>query len=443
MVINNNGHIRGIISPQDWGLSPADPDALGAWSALGLNAHDWEERARQATYHWLMRSWREDVGAFSGHYKTMDHVYEDPQLTNLIAPWQCIAAHDRYGDEELLVKARRAADWVYVSMVETHPMSVVVGGVRDSWEPDEVWTKFTAELIILNLGVYTRTGDGELLRRAIESVRFLVQAERHDHACKYEHQGERWVTRGWQSFGRIVEAYLCLYEATEDNEWLGRAVAWAEYALTLQAPDNGFYLINGEYYNTDIAADELRAFTFVYELTELPQLLRAAERFAHWHLRVQRPDGAWPLTIDRFHNPVSEYVGPGDVPNIAIALLRLHRATGEVGYLASALRAMGYSLRQQVTPDSGPPFAGDEDALWGYWSWDPPYDHTMSGDQITHFARGIWFTLDYLATIGSETTEEIIGSLSEHTEGPAPVDSGMPSGPQERADAKAQVGSVS
>jgi len=403
----------GVISPKDWGLERAQECALDAWMAVGLDARDWEERARQATYHWLMRSWREDLGAFSGHYNAIHHAYEDPQLTNLIAPWQCIAAYDRYGDGTLLSKARRAADWVYENMTETHPMSVVVGGVRDSWEPDEVWTKFTAELIILNLGLYLRVPDNELLRRAIESVRFLVQAERHGHACKYEHREEQWVARGWQSFGRIIESYLCLYEVTQDSRWLGRAVAWSEYALTLQAPDDGFYLINTEYYSTDIAADELRSLTLVYELTHLPQLRTAAERFADWHLRRQRKDGAWLLTIDRFDNPVSEYVGPGDVPNIAIALLRLHGVTGESAYLISAFRAMRYALTQQVTPDDDSSYANDEDAVWGYWSWDPPYDYTMSGDQITHFARGIWFILDYLATLDRQESNRIVSMLAE------------------------------
>lgn len=404
---------HGVISPQDWGLKPSQPSSLAAWSRIGLDAAEWEKRAREATYTWLLHNWQEDVGAFAGHYKVTADCYEDPQLTNLIAPWQCLAAHDRYGDERLLTIARRAADWVYNNIVETHPMSVVVGGVRDSWEPDEVWTKYTAEFLILNIGLYVRTGDQELLRRAIESVRFLVQAERHAHACKYEHREESWVTRGWQSFGRIIEAYLCLYEVTGDNRWLGRAVAWAEYALTLQAPDHGFYLINGEYYNTDIAADEIRAFAFVYELTNLPQVLTAAERFAHWHLRRQRPDGAWLLTIDRFDNPVSEYVGPGDVPNIAISLLALHRATGNTDFMASALKAMGYALGQQVTPDGETSFSNNDHAVWGYWSWDPPYDYTMSGDQITHFARGIWFMLDYLAQMDPESTQATIDKLIE------------------------------
>jgi uncharacterized protein YyaL (SSP411 family) len=334
-------------------------------------------------------------------------------LTNLLASWHCIAAYDRYGAEDLLQKAVRAADWLNANMTETHPMSLVIGGVRDAWNQEEVWTKFTAELIILNLGIYSRTNEAEYLRRAVQSVRFLHQAELHDHATKYNHEQQRWITRGWQSFGRIIEAYLCLYEVTENFRWLGRALSWGEYSLTLQAPDQAFYLINGEYYNSDIAADEIRALTFLYEHTKLPQFRNAAQGFADWHLDNQRADGAWLLTIDRFSNPVSEYVGPGDVPNIAISLLRLHRATDENRYLSAALKAMQYVLTRQVKPGSSHPYAEDENVNWGLWSWDPYYDYTMSGDQITHFARGIWFMLDYLASLDTERTQDIIPGLKQ------------------------------
>jgi hypothetical protein len=403
----------GIISPQDWGLLPAGGKNIQPWLELGIAADEWEERARKATYEWLLRNWQEERGAFAGHCRVGEGCYEAPQLTNLIAPWQFMAAYDRYGDGELLHKAACAAHWMYHNMVETHPMSVVVGGVRDSWCPDEVWTKFTAEFIILNLGLYTRTREGEFMRRAMQSARFLMQAELHDHATKFNVKKQEWDTRGWQSFGRIIEAYLYLYEVTEDYRWLGRALAWGEYSLTLQAPDSAFYLINGEYYNTDLAADELRALTFLHEQTKLPQFLTAAQRFGDWHLQMQRPDGAWLLTVDRFSNPVSEYVGPGDVPNISVSLLRLHRATGEPRYLTSSLKAMRYALSQQVVPGCEHPFADSENALWGYWSWDPYYDYTMSGDQVTHFARGLWFTIDYLASLAPEQTKALAAAARD------------------------------
>lgn len=401
----------GIVSPSEWGLEPADQSKLKAWLSVGVDAEDWEERARQATYHWLMRNWVEEAGAFAGHYHAPSHTHEPPQLTNLLAPWQLMAAYDRYGDDELLHKAKRAADWLNDNLVETHPMSMVVGGVRDAWRPEEVWTKFTAEFVMENLALCDRLGDAEYMRRALQSIRFLTQAELHDHACEYDHRSQMWMQRGWQSFGRTIEAFLELYEATEDNRWLGRALAWGEYGLTLQAPDDCFYLINGEYYNTDVAADELRALTFLYEQTKLPQFLRAAKSFADWHIRSQRPDGAWLLTIDRWSRPVSEYVGPGDVPNLAISFLSLHRCTGDPQYIQAALKGMHYVLERQVIPGSSEPYSDDENVMWGIWSWDPYYDYSMSGDQVTHFARGIWFVLDYLASLSSEQTHATIEYL--------------------------------
>ena len=52
----------GLISPRDWELTPADPAGIAPWAAFGVDQGDWEERARQATCHWLMRNWLEDKG---------------------------------------------------------------------------------------------------------------------------------------------------------------------------------------------------------------------------------------------------------------------------------------------------------------------------------------------------------------------------------------------
>jgi hypothetical protein len=180
----------------------------------------------------------------------------------------------------------------------------------------------------------------------------------------------------------------------------------------LQASDGCFYLIDGEYYNTDIAADELRGFTFLYELTGDRAYLEAARRFADWHLAHQRADGAWPLTVDRDGNVVVPTVGPGDVPNIGIALLRLHAAVGGERYWSAALRCIHYSLTTQAVPGTEHPYLDDPRVQWGFWSWDPHYDYTMSGDQSTHHVRGLMFLLDYLARI-----EQTLGEESKHVHG--------------------------
>ena len=102
------------------------------------------------------------------------------------------------------------------------------------------------------------------------------------------------------------------------------------------------------------------------------------------------------MTLDRDGNVVVPTVGPGNVPNIAVALLRLHHVTDEARYLDAALLAFRYSLSMQVLPGSDQPYADDPNVQWGFWSWDPYYDYTLSGDQSTHHVRGAMFLLDYL-----------------------------------------------
>ncbi len=392
----------GIISPRDWGLPTADSTATEPIRQLGISPADLDQRIRQNVYQWLPRQFDESAGAFYGFYSAPRRHFEPPQTVNLIAPWLPLAAYDRYHDEQLLVMARRAADWFYDHFVETHPMSVTIGGVRERLPDGELWTKFAAEFVLLNLALHDRTRQSTYLDRARQSLSFLVQATRHDFAPKYDPRTGRWQELGWQSFGRVIEAFLAMADATGNQEWERYALGWGRFGRSLQAEDGAFYLIDGEYFNTDLAADELRAFVFLYERARKPKFLKVAERFAAWLLERQREDGAWSLTIDRDGNVVVPTVGPGDIPNITISLLRLHRVTGKARYLRAAASALRYSLTTQVLEGSGQPYADDPNVQGGFWSWDPPYDYTLSGDQATHHIRGFMFVLDYWNSLEGE-----------------------------------------
>ncbi len=396
------------ISPRGWGLCPAEDRNSPVLDALGLSKEDLEHRARENTYHWLPRQFDDQAGAFHGYYDARSRMLTEPQTVNLIAPFQCMAAFDRYEDEQFLEMARRCGDWLDEFMVETHPMSLVAGGVRDNIKPTQLWTKYTADYVTLNLGLWERLEDEVYLSRATGSSRFLLQSQNHHFAPKYDHFHESWLTRGWQSFGRVIVALIALQEFTGDRMWLERAHDWAEYALTLQAENGSFYLINNIYYSSDMAADEIRALVRVYLRTEDERFLEAGLRFADWHLETQRPGGAWHLSEDRWGVPVTEYVGPGDMPNIAIALLLAHKASGRPEYVDGAARALRYSLNQQQVPGGeDAPYIDDPNTHWGFWSWDPPYDYTMSADQSTHHVRGYWFFLDYLLSLPDEQLDEI------------------------------------
>ena len=94
-------------------------------------------------------------------------------------------------------------------------------------------------------------------------------------------------------------------------------------------------------------------------------------------------------------------MGPGDMPNIALSMLRLHRDTGEQAFLDCAVRAVRYGLSLQAAPDGKyPEHLEDPHVKWGFWSWDPLFDHSLSGDQSVHHIRGILFLSAYLAQEG-------------------------------------------
>jgi len=390
----------GVISPQDWGLPVASLAGATCLEKLGTTVADLEQRIHGCLQHWMPRHFDQDEGAFYGFYSAPEKRLEPPQTVNLIAPWLLLAAYDRSQEAALLQMARRSADWFYDRFVVSHPMSVVIGGVRESLPAGDLWTKFAAEYSLLASGIYRRTGDETALSRARQSAGFLIQSARHHFAPRYDTLAGEWRARGWQSFGRVVEAFLELADVTGETRWQARALDWGEFGLTLQAEDGCFYLIDDDYFNTDIAADELRALTFLYEQTRQPRFLEAAERFAAWLLAHQRDDGAWPLTIDRDGNIVVATVGPGDMPNIAVALLRLHSVTGQARYLDAAQLALRYSLAVQILPGGAHPYSDDPNVVWGFWSWDPYYDYTVSGDQATHHIRGFLFLLDYLGVKG-------------------------------------------
>jgi len=393
-------------------LAPAE---AAEGDLLGLPAGELEDRARNNTYHWLRTQFSDELGAFHGYCDARSGTLAEPQTVNLIAPYQCIAAFDRYQDEQFLTMARRASDWLDGNLVETHPMSLVLGGVLDNIKTQQLWTKYTADYVTLNLGLWERLDEQTYLDRAVQSSRFLLQAQNHNFAPKYDHWHESWLPKGWQSFGRVIVALIALQELAGEEDWLERARAWAEHGLKLQADNGCFYLINNTYYSSDIAADEIRGLIRVAAQTGDQQCLDAAARFADWHLDRQDPDGSWPLSEDRWGVPVTNYKGPGDMPNIAIALLLTHKATGEARYVAGAARALRYSMSQQQVPgDPDGHYAEDPVTHWGFWSWDPPYDYTMSADQSTHHVRGYWFFLDYVSSLPDEEIQRIRKELESN-----------------------------
>lgn len=406
------------VSPADWGLELPPAGSRGADEVrqrLGIGLAELRSRWEHATSDWLMHQLDPEEGAFCGTYFAVERRATRPNTANLIAPLQLLAVHDLTPRPVWLETAASAARWLAEHLWISHPMSIVQGGLmppeaaeelqlRQMWRLPgrmELWVKYTAEFVTLNLALWRRTGDPLAMDRARRSAGFLVQARRHDGASAYDMHTETWTRRGWLSYGRCVEAALQMFEATGAERWLNEAIAWGERLLRMQHEDGGLYLIDGEYFNTDLAADELRALVFLFEQTRDSRFLDGATSFSRFLRRIQRPDGAWPLTVDVDGNVVCDVVGPGDVPNVGISLLRLHHHTGDPTELDAAVRAFRYSLSTQVLPESGP-LARDPRVCWGFWSWDPVFDHSLSGDQSTHHVRGWMFAAAYLGALAGD-----------------------------------------
>ncbi len=142
---------------------------------------------------------------------------------------------------------------------------------------------------------------------------------------------------------------------------------------------------------------------YLYEVTKEKRFLESAEAFAQWLLQHQREDGAWPIGIDDEGEICAPNIGPGDMPNIALSLLRLHWNTHEEQYLQAALQAVRYGMAMQALEDGRYPLhLEDPNVKWGFWSWEPLHDYSLSGDQSVHHIRGMLFSADYIGHLCHE-----------------------------------------
>jgi len=391
------------ISSSEWGLpSPSEEGRLRVRELLGVSYEDLETRARNAVYEFVARTYDDEHGGAHHYYRADLRELSEKDAGNYLIALNFLAMYDRYGDEAMLARAEGCFRWAYENRTETHPMMTWQGGVRDEFRPTELYTKYTADALTTCLALWHRTGNDDYDLPARQFHNFLKQARAAGFKSKLDLTSYRWLDRGfcWNGFGGPTIAYLQYYGLTERESFLEHARAWADHGLMQQAPDGGFYLIDNAFWNSDLTALELRALVFLFEETGDERYLNAAVRFADWLLRQQREDGSWPIGIDRDGEVCAPNVGPGDMPHIAISLVRLHRAAGDDRYLSSAVAAVRYGLRMQAIEEGAYPLHLDDPYVrFGFWSWEPLYDFSLSGDQVVHHVRGIALVSDYVASL--------------------------------------------
>ncbi|MCU6708741.1 hypothetical protein M6D81_08420 [Paenibacillus sp. J5C_2022] len=391
------------ISPQDWGIPVPDEQGKEAVrQMLGLEYDDIQLRAKNAVYVFLDKLYNEKEGALHHYYRADNQYTSEMDSGNFLMAINYLTMYDRYGDGEMLRKAENCFLWAYHNYTEIHPMFTWQGGVRDGFKNNELYVKYTGDAFWTCLALYKRTKKEDYLFYASQFHNFLKQARKAGFKYKYDTNTYKWMDHGfcWRAFGFPVTAYLEFYELTGDERYLEHAIAWGDHGLTLQAEDGSFYLIDGEFWNSDLVAPELRGLVFLYEVTKEDKYLNAAKRFADWLIDHQREDGAWPIGIDSDGEVCAPNVGPGDMPNIGISMIRLHSQTQDRKYLDAAIRTIRYTLAMQAVEDGRYPIhLDDPNVKWGFWSWEPLHDYSLSGDQSVHHVRGLLFISDYIGNL--------------------------------------------
>lgn len=387
-----------MISSADRGLDSA-PITRGSACVelLGVDYDELKERCRNAVYSFVVRTFDPTVGACHHYYEAPKHRYDEFDSGNFLIGINFLAMYDRYGDSAMLARAESCYHWAYRNCVETHPMLTWQGGVRDGFAPHELYVKYTADALTLLLALQARRPRPDFEVHFAQYHSFLKRAREAGFAATFDKRSYTWRSRGfaWRGFGGPVLAYLQAHAMLRDDRFVNQARAWADYGLGQQETNGAMYLLDGDFWNSDLTALELRALTLISDVTSDRRYLDAARRYADWLLQHQRHDGAWPIGIDRDDEVCAPNVGPGDMPNIALSLVLLHQRTGDNRYLDGAVAAVRYAISQQVA-HPGDEYFQDINARWGFWSWDPRADYTLSGDQVVHHIRGIIAVADYV-----------------------------------------------
>jgi len=395
------------LSSAEWNLKiPGPKGKEEIRRRLGHSYPDLEERARRAVYEFVERSFDSAQGALRHYYRADTRSYAEPDSGNFLMAGNYLAMYDRHGEPRMLARAASCFRWAYRNCTELHPMFTWQGGVRDQFRPHELYVKYTSDALRTALALEARAPDDEQLFAARQFHGFVKQARAAGFMAKFDTLTYRFSNTGfaWNTFGGPLLAYLQFYELTSEERYLAEARAWADHGLTLQAENGAFYLIDNAFWNSDLVAPELLGLTFLHEVTGRAAYLAAAIRYADWLLPRQRDDGAWPIGIDRDDEICAPNVGPGDMPHIALALVRLHRNTGDDRYLQAAIAAVRYGIRMQAVEDGKyPVHLDDPHVRWGFWSWDPAYDHSLSGDQSVHHVRGMLMVADYIGSLADES----------------------------------------
>ncbi len=388
-----------VITPIGWGLPNTVVDSK---TFFGSSYSELIDRVAMAVYGFVNGLFNEKLGGLHHYYRADKKFLSEMDSGNFLMALNFLVMYDLFQDEQMLKRGEACFAYAMDNYCENRPMAFWQGGVRDGYRPQELWVKYTGDAFLTALALWKRTKQTKYWGEIRKFHNFLKRAREAGFQYTFGTETYAWRNTGnvWRSFGFPVTAYLELHEQTGNDSYVDEAVRWGDHGVSLQSDNGAFYLLDGEFWNSDLTAPELRGLVFLWEVTGDHRYLDAAKRFADWLIAYQRDDGAWPLGIDRTGEVCVETIGPGDMPNIAISLIRLHAATKNEKYLEAAIAAVHYGLSMQAHENGKYPlFLDDSHVRGGFWSWEPLHDYSLSGDQSIHHIRGILFLASYLANV--------------------------------------------
>jgi rhamnogalacturonyl hydrolase YesR len=160
---------------------------------------------------------------------------------------------------------------------------------------------------------------------------------------------EGWLPAYPETTGYTIPTFLRYASFTGENGYIQRALAMADWELTVQAPDGGFAggHIGSSGSRSSVAFDTgqiLQGFVAIYRQTGREKYLRAAEHAGNWLIEQLSEEGTWRDVLpnqdqarQRAYNARTSW-----------ALLELAEATLHEQYRAAAQRSLGWTVRCQL-----------------------------------------------------------------------------------------------
>lgn len=363
-----------------------------------------------AGVQWLLRSGvQRPDGGFAAWYDAErgDHPYVYAEITGYATTVLCWW-HARTGDDQCLVAAVAAGDWLVRSQDAAGGFRCLVPlrATRFDVKQDLMFAFDTGVIVNGLTNLYRATGDGRYLAAAVRAADWLTDAAQlpgggfrpvfDTRRGEFAPTDDGWSSQPGGYHTKVAAGLANLAEVTGTRRYRQAAVRACAYALDHQDPDGRVVGSDGGTHAHPHAytAEGLWA---TGTLLELPTYVEASRRATAWLLGLQRDDA----TVPRFvRDGVPVYAHRMDVQAQALRLARIHRLEEPAGSLTDVLldaqagthdrdrsQDDGDARERGDAPgaDGADPHHGDPRVTGGWW-----FGQLADGQRVPHV--NMWTT---------------------------------------------------